>query len=1130
MAPPGDPPGGRSRLDQMLLENLSAFTLSKPNPKPRPVIKPLKADVQVATRGVSSTAHHQEAEVVGTGRPSSSATEQDIALAVTITSGPLHRRMPSDPAGKSSLETVSKVRPGRASSIPGVVDENKKEDRPSRYYRPPPVRAVLAAEGSLDASNAIEAPHRPVRLEKRWRAPINPELSGLFGTVSEDEVVQKAGGQSAIIFGDSRVAYAPKPVTEISTLESKWAVANESRATTSDSLRTIADKGKTANGHPSTILGDPRVAYAKERGAADASLESKGAATNESKTSDRVSIRAPAAEVDELGGEAAALPRTSPASSVQAKGYSSLTLGRTKALLDEIKARHPIVFGPAFRGGQPADVQPSKSIKLPHVTHGERPSFASPLLDSKSAATPKPGTIDKAVRERLAQIGRSPIFGDSRVAYAKKTKLADPVLQSRWAPADESRVPDVVTISTAAGGGQTNRQAGTVSEPPRAPMQKASSAFLKVLGNGVISNTVKPPYPPASNVKQDLAASPEPDVIFGDARVAYAPKLGTSASTLLESRWAPISLVKRENAKPKTDVPFHAEAWTALARSGNVLVQVAPVPAIITPPRVPPKEKLQKAYDRYYAIQRELEAKGWRTGQDFVLANSAMLRAMGKADLVLLDKTFTDFIQGKFRESSASKQAEASTVSGISGLATEISPLSLSPRTRTGMEPPRGKQEVQSQSTRQGMEPQPAEEDMSPLRMKPRTELQQTKSQSQQMMYSQAASLLGPENSMMDQTMGISGIAVECFAPLEPQIPQDGVGGSTTKIEPSDTLVKSDTAIKFSTHDAPSATDAAAQAQPRSLAEVGCKEIINAAPLDAQAAPGKAPEVSTEATPPSEAPPPGQVLWKKAPKTSEAYISLPNAGPKAGPLWAGASVRNEGPVTQAPAISSGAPNNAEAIDVSLPKTQVSLANVKEGENAFADGRQFLKWPKPPPRSTPSAQVRKVLLANLPPGSTISSVYSLVFFGIIEEVVYKPGSTGAQVYFVSPADCMKYYAATANGIVVEGIQTNGRPHVVWVELAVEPAPLGSYLKTLLEKGATRCVRAVGVLESLGKEHLEKIARKQSRELERLEIGRTSAGARYAIFSFAKIQNAIAFKNMLTRDDDFETCNVQYADDP
>lgn len=114
-------------------------------------------------------------------------------------------------------------------------------------------------------------------------------------------------------------------------------------------------------------------------------------------------------------------------------------------------------------------------------------------------------------------------------------------------------------------------------------------------------------------------------------------------------------------------------------------------------------------------------------------------------------------------------------------------------------------------------------------------------------------------------------------------------------------------------------------------------------------------------------------------------------------------------------------------------------------------------------------VRRVKLSNLPSRATLKNVVGLVWGGTIQEFVYTDGQSWAEVLFVDPDDCKRYYDSTPNGIVYPG----SKDRHIEVE-ACPPESARNNVKEILEKGMTRCVRAMDVEADWTKVALGKVA--------------------------------------------------------
>lgn len=101
-----------------------------------------------------------------------------------------------------------------------------------------------------------------------------------------------------------------------------------------------------------------------------------------------------------------------------------------------------------------------------------------------------------------------------------------------------------------------------------------------------------------------------------------------------------------------------------------------------------------------------------------------------------------------------------------------------------------------------------------------------------------------------------------------------------------------------------------------------------------------------------------------------------------------------------------------------------------------------------------------------------------------------GSSSASVVFQHAEHCIKYYDATSNGLVYDG--SDGKEQVCFVELAKDVDVVGGLLRGYIEKGVTRCVRAIGVDEDWGMPALYKMAGRKGRKVEHIINGVNAAG--------------------------------------
>ncbi|CAD6570474.1 MAG: hypothetical protein ASARMPREDX12_003640 [Alectoria sarmentosa] len=194
---------------------------------------------------------------------------------------------------------------------------------------------------------------------------------------------------------------------------------------------------------------------------------------------------------------------------------------------------------------------------------------------------------------------------------------------------------------------------------------------------------------------------------------------------------------------------------------------------------------------------------------------------------------------------------------------------------------------------------------------------------------------------------------------------------------------------------------------------------------------------------------------------------------------------------------------------------------------------FNAWPKLEGRSRPAAaKTRKVIIKDLPRGSTNTFVASLVYGGPIEEIRIRSSPAGdlsAAIRFMDAGDCTKYYHETSNGLVCKK-DAKGGELVLFVELSKDVDVVGGMLQGWIDSGVTRCVRAVGVEAEWGMDGLVKVAERKNRKVEKIVDGQNAGGARSVVFRFCKVEDAVQFKAALSRDEEWEHCNIHYAADP
>lgn len=138
----------------------------------------------------------------------------------------------------------------------------------------------------------------------------------------------------------------------------------------------------------------------------------------------------------------------------------------------------------------------------------------------------------------------------------------------------------------------------------------------------------------------------------------------------------------------------------------------------------------------------------------------------------------------------------------------------------------------------------------------------------------------------------------------------------------------------------------------------------------------------------------------------------------------------------------------------------------------------------------AAEVRKIIIKNLPSNATPSFVTSIVNGGALERIDVKGGI--AHVLFLHAKDCQKFYDATANGLVYSFESRKGIAHV---DKAADVDVLSGQARTFIELGFTRCVRATGIGSDLTVEKLRDKAAYRNRIVEDVVIGINESGVSY-----------------------------------
>ena len=205
----------------------------------------------------------------------------------------------------------------------------------------------------------------------------------------------------------------------------------------------------------------------------------------------------------------------------------------------------------------------------------------------------------------------------------------------------------------------------------------------------------------------------------------------------------------------------------------------------------------------------------------------------------------------------------------------------------------------------------------------------------------------------------------------------------------------------------------------------------------------------------------------------------------------------------------------------------------------------------------AAEIRTVIIRNLPSNATPSLVTSIVYAGALERIdmikVAGKGSSEARVLFLHGKDCQQFYDATANDL---DYIFEDRKGVAVVDKATNVDVLSGQVRTYIQLGFTRCVRVMDIRSALeDKELKEKFREKaayHNRMVEDVIVGNTEADVsmnflpfsrricahsskaknkvRFVIVRFCDIRHAVQFKTEITREEEWETCNIHFSPDP
>lgn len=175
-----------------------------------------------------------------------------------------------------------------------------------------------------------------------------------------------------------------------------------------------------------------------------------------------------------------------------------------------------------------------------------------------------------------------------------------------------------------------------------------------------------------------------------------------------------------------------------------------------------------------------------------------------------------------------------------------------------------------------------------------------------------------------------------------------------------------------------------------------------------------------------------------------------------------------------------------------------------------------------------ANSRTIILKDLPIESDFNWVQSLIYGGAIESMEVHGDKREALVKFINPAECENYATLCSNGIK---IRQNGKQHVVRVERSPEADNRDGVTQAYVDCGATRVVKVDGAKETMTMTALYEFAEgsSPSRAVEAI-VDSYRRGSRDIFFRFANIKDAVSFRVLLRKDDEWKDKTVQFMDDP
>ncbi|RDW74692.1 uncharacterized protein DSM5745_07354 [Aspergillus mulundensis] len=241
------------------------------------------------------------------------------------------------------------------------------------------------------------------------------------------------------------------------------------------------------------------------------------------------------------------------------------------------------------------------------------------------------------------------------------------------------------------------------------------------------------------------------------------------------------------------------------------------------------------------------------------------------------------------------------------------------------------------------------------------------------------------------------------------------------------------------------------------------------------------------------------------------------------PVEANGGFESDGGFGLNEAVRDSSPPQSSIVD---PKTEEQQPEAEQVCENREDLMTFQSWGAPGARDKPAAQIRRVIIKDLPSSwRSPDKVLSLIHGGLIESVSVTP-TGNAHVLFCDAAACKAFYEKYPNGIDLD----KERKLTVFVNLGQEVDVVSSQLSFSLAAGASRVVRAVGVEMNVTLGDLAKFATAGNRKVEKIIDTYVPGSARSVSFRFCNILDAVRFRAAFVRVEAYEQCNVHYASDP